>query len=114
MCIRDSINAEYGSAPEPARGACALPLCNPLPRFRAALISSTVWRLLTTYCSVWCRHVLQPYELISSMGKLFLEYLSGTRVYECISCNSHLADADHIISKSFQGQHGRAFLFENV
>eukprot|EP00656_Telonema_subtile_P037393 TRINITY_DN415_c0_g1_i7.p1 TRINITY_DN415_c0_g1~~TRINITY_DN415_c0_g1_i7.p1 ORF type:complete len:127 (+),score=29.01 TRINITY_DN415_c0_g1_i7:298-678(+) len=48
------------------------------------------------------------------MGKLFLEYLSGTRVYECISCNSHLADADHIISKSFQGQHGRAFLFENV
>ena len=33
------------------------------------------------------------------MGLLFVEYLSGPRIYECSSCHAHLADYKHIISK---------------
>eukprot|EP00657_Telonema_sp_P-1_P000640 TRINITY_DN1122_c0_g2_i1.p2 TRINITY_DN1122_c0_g2~~TRINITY_DN1122_c0_g2_i1.p2 ORF type:complete len:114 (-),score=19.40 TRINITY_DN1122_c0_g2_i1:279-620(-) len=48
------------------------------------------------------------------MGKLFFEYLNGPRVYECASCHTHLADCDEIISRSFQGRHGSAYLFNDV
>jgi len=45
------------------------------------------------------------------MGRLFKEYLSGSRIYTCRECKSHLANGDEIISKSFQGRHGKAYLF---
>eukprot|EP00657_Telonema_sp_P-1_P000638 TRINITY_DN1122_c0_g1_i2.p1 TRINITY_DN1122_c0_g1~~TRINITY_DN1122_c0_g1_i2.p1 ORF type:complete len:114 (-),score=28.38 TRINITY_DN1122_c0_g1_i2:174-515(-) len=48
------------------------------------------------------------------MGKLFFEYLSAPRVYECAACRTHLADSDQIVSKAFQGRHGRAYLFDHV
>eukprot|EP00163_Fabomonas_tropica_P023110 TRINITY_DN403_c0_g1_i2.p1 TRINITY_DN403_c0_g1~~TRINITY_DN403_c0_g1_i2.p1 ORF type:complete len:114 (+),score=11.17 TRINITY_DN403_c0_g1_i2:337-678(+) len=48
------------------------------------------------------------------MGKLFLAYLEGPRIYTCSVCKAHLAENDKIISKSFQGRHGRAYLFHNV
>eukprot|EP00047_Mylnosiga_fluctuans_P001666 m.221361 g.221361 ORF g.221361 m.221361 type:complete len:114 (-) comp10569_c0_seq1:85-426(-) len=48
------------------------------------------------------------------MGKLFLEYLNDPKVYICASCNAHLACFDDLISKSFQGRLGRAFLFRQV
>uniref|UniRef100_A0A7S0WSD2 Protein yippee-like n=1 Tax=Pyramimonas obovata TaxID=1411642 RepID=A0A7S0WSD2_9CHLO len=48
------------------------------------------------------------------MGRLFKQYLSGPRIYSCSNCRTHSADHDEIISKSFQGRHGRAFLFSNV
>lgn len=48
------------------------------------------------------------------MGKLFLEYLSGARIYECSACHAHLADYNEIVSKAFQGRHGRAYLFGDV
>eukprot|EP00658_Telonema_sp_P-2_P024668 TRINITY_DN1991_c0_g2_i1.p1 TRINITY_DN1991_c0_g2~~TRINITY_DN1991_c0_g2_i1.p1 ORF type:complete len:119 (-),score=27.15 TRINITY_DN1991_c0_g2_i1:499-855(-) len=48
------------------------------------------------------------------MGKIFLEYLSGPKIYECAACHTHLADSDQIVSKSFQGRQGRAYLFETV
>mmetsp|Transcript_12678 Transcript_12678/g.17326 ORF Transcript_12678/g.17326 Transcript_12678/m.17326 type:complete len:113 (+) Transcript_12678:160-498(+) len=48
------------------------------------------------------------------MGRLFKQYLSGPRIYSCSNCRTHCADHDEIISKSFQGRHGRAYLFSNV
>ena len=35
-------------------------------------------------------------------------------VYCCSCCHAHLADHKAIISKAFQGRHGRAYLFDNV
>ena len=35
-------------------------------------------------------------------------------VHCCAACRAHLADHDAIISKAFQGRHGRAYLFADV
>ena len=48
------------------------------------------------------------------MGKLFKAYLSGPRVYCCHNCATHLAEHEDIVSTSFHGRCGRAFLFANV
>lgn len=48
------------------------------------------------------------------MGRPFRQFLAGPRIYSCSNCRSHAADHDEIISKSFQGRHGRAYLFANV
>jgi len=48
------------------------------------------------------------------MGRLFKIYLNGSQVYVCSKCNTHLAKPEEIISKSFQGRHGRAYLFDKV
>ncbi|XP_030528870.1 protein yippee-like At5g53940 [Rhodamnia argentea] len=47
------------------------------------------------------------------MGRVFLVELGG-RAYRCRFCNSPLALADDVISKSFSCRQGRAFLFSNV
>lgn len=39
-------------------------------------------------------------------------YLDGPCVYACSSCRTHLTSHDDIISKSFHGRHGRAYLFD--
>ena len=49
------------------------------------------------------------------MVKTFQIYLSGKNCYySCLHCRAHLADHDDLISKSFQGSQGRAYLFNNV
>uniref|UniRef100_A0A7S0KYS4 Protein yippee-like n=1 Tax=Micromonas pusilla TaxID=38833 RepID=A0A7S0KYS4_MICPS len=40
--------------------------------------------------------------------------LTGNRIYSCSFCRNHNAYHDDIISKAFQGRHGRAFLFNDV
>jgi Yippee zinc-binding/DNA-binding /Mis18, centromere assembly len=39
-------------------------------------------------------------------------YLDGPQVYTCAQCRTHLTSHDDIISKSFHGKHGRAYLFD--
>jgi Yippee zinc-binding/DNA-binding /Mis18, centromere assembly len=39
-------------------------------------------------------------------------YLDGPQIYTCITCRTHLTSHDDIISKSFHGRHGRAYLFD--
>mmetsp|Transcript_22699 Transcript_22699/g.30022 ORF Transcript_22699/g.30022 Transcript_22699/m.30022 type:complete len:392 (+) Transcript_22699:348-1523(+) len=39
-------------------------------------------------------------------------YLDGPQVYTCGQCRTHLTSHDDIISKSFHGRHGRAYLFD--
>jgi hypothetical protein len=47
--------------------------------------------------------------------KTFQAYLpQSNRMYACIHCRAHLAAHDDLISKSFQGSQGRAYLFNNV
>ena len=39
-------------------------------------------------------------------------YLDGPQVYTCAQCRTHLTSHDDIISKSFHGRRGRAYLFD--
>lgn len=49
------------------------------------------------------------------MVKTFQAYLPNyQRTYSCIHCRAHLAKHDELISKSFQGSQGRAYLFNSV
>lgn len=41
------------------------------------------------------------------------EYLDGPQVYACYQCRTHFTSHDDIISKSFHGRHGRAYLFDH-
>ncbi|KAK4377489.1 hypothetical protein RND71_003785 [Anisodus tanguticus] len=50
---------------------------------------------------------------VEQMGRLFVITLEGGS-YKCKHCQTHLALADHIISKSFHCSHGKAYLFDNV
>nr|XP_023021812.1 protein yippee-like 2 isoform X1 [Leptinotarsa decemlineata] len=50
-----------------------------------------------------------------TMVKTFQAYLPQChRTYSCIHCRAHLANHDELISKSFQGSQGRAYLFNSV
>jgi len=47
--------------------------------------------------------------------KTFRAYLPDChRTYSCVHCRAHLANHDELISKSFQGSQGRAYLFNSV
>jgi len=49
------------------------------------------------------------------VSKTFREYLPDChRTYSCVHCRAHLANHDELISKSFQGSQGRAYLFNPV
>jgi hypothetical protein len=49
------------------------------------------------------------------MVKTFQVYLPKNKcTFLCVHCRAHLADHDDLISKSFQGSQGRAYLFNNV
>jgi len=52
------------------------------------------------------------------MVKTFKVYLgdksSNNPVYSCAHCRAHLAKHENLISKSFQGSQGRAYLFDSV
>lgn len=48
------------------------------------------------------------------MGRVYREYLAGVRIYACGGCRTHLTHHDEIVSKSFQGRTGRAYLFNTV
>lgn len=51
----------------------------------------------------------------SWMGRLFQRYISRREeIYTCSACGCHLSAKSLIISKSFHGRGGRAFLMEEV
>ncbi|XP_077894967.1 protein yippee-like 1 isoform X2 [Ictidomys tridecemlineatus] len=57
-----------------------------------------------------------PAEMVKmTKSKTFQAYLPNChRTYSCIHCRAHLANHDELISKSFQGSQGRAYLFNSV
>ncbi|KAJ2490025.1 hypothetical protein IWW37_003500 [Coemansia sp. RSA 2050] len=48
------------------------------------------------------------------MGLVFQEFIEAPSVYRCLKCKAHVARRDDIISRTFQGRLGRAFLIESV
>lgn len=48
------------------------------------------------------------------MGIVLRKYLDIPIVIACRKCQTHLADPDDVISREFQGQHGRAILYVKV
>ena len=40
--------------------------------------------------------------------------LDNPHIYTCAGCRTHIATHDNLISKSFQGRHGRAFLLTSA
>ncbi|CEF67203.1 Protein yippee-like CG15309 [Strongyloides ratti] len=47
--------------------------------------------------------------------KTFQDYFpNGTKAYSCLHCRAHLAKHSELISKSFQGSQGKAYLFNSV
>ncbi|KAM9014786.1 LOW QUALITY PROTEIN: protein yippee-like 4 [Ara ararauna] len=51
----------------------------------------------------------------AAVPRTFRSYLPRShRTYSCVHCRAHLARHEELISKSFQGSHGRAYLFNSV
>lgn len=48
------------------------------------------------------------------MGKTFQDYFDNTKLYVCRHCRSHISSHAYLISKTFHGKFGRAFLINNV
>ncbi|WOO82202.1 yippee-like protein [Vanrija pseudolonga] len=48
------------------------------------------------------------------MGRSFRVYLAGEAVFLCRKCGNHLAVHENVESKSFHGQHGKAYLVQHV
>ena len=55
-----------------------------------------------------------PAQYASSSEVRTSSQVDAEVVYCCSCCHAHLADHKAIISKAFQGRHGRAYLFDNV
>ncbi|CAG8565624.1 9548_t:CDS:2 [Paraglomus occultum] len=49
-------------------------------------------------------------SLVVVVTKLYKAYA----IYACTTCHTHLAKHEDLMSKAFQGRHGRAFLFGSV
>ncbi|CDH93300.1 Yippee domain-containing protein [Caenorhabditis elegans] len=48
------------------------------------------------------------------MGLKFFENAGGLKMFFCTNCDTYLADKGHLVSTSFTGTTGQAFLFKNV
>ncbi|XP_053069864.1 protein yippee-like 3 isoform X2 [Acinonyx jubatus] len=75
---------------------------------------------LGSLCSPWAAPRVGPLPPAPAMvriskPKTFQAYLDDChRRYSCAHCRAHLANHDDLISKSFQGSQGRAYLFNSV
>uniref|UniRef100_A0ABK0LC16 Yippee-like 3 n=1 Tax=Rattus norvegicus TaxID=10116 RepID=A0ABK0LC16_RAT len=97
-------------APAPQARTAPSPAHAPIPRSQA----------LGSLCSPWAAPRVGPLPLAPAMvriskPKTFQAYLDDChRRYSCAHCRAHLANHDDLISKSFQGSQGRAYLFNSV
>lgn len=48
------------------------------------------------------------------MGRPFLEHLGGKKYYTCRRCNTYLSNKKEILSSTFRGATGQAYLFRTV
>ncbi|KAK7939715.1 hypothetical protein WMY93_003041 [Mugilogobius chulae] len=69
--------------------------------------------VMTDYPSLLTSYLQNMVKL--TKAKTFQAYLDSChRRYSCVHCRAHLANHDDLISKSFQGSQGRAYLFNSV
>ena len=52
--------------------------------------------------------------VLTRTRRLCTQFLDGESIYSCCACAANIADNDELVSKAFQGRHGRAYLFSNV
>ncbi|XP_018619982.1 protein yippee-like 3 [Scleropages formosus] len=72
-------------------------------------------RRFESLCCAICSFLLVSDMVKQSKAKTFQAYLDSChRRYSCVHCRAHLASHDDLISKSFQGSQGRAYLFNSV
>lgn len=45
------------------------------------------------------------------MGRIFVQNMGGNRIYTCTKCGTYLTCKRHLVSKSFTGSTGKAYLF---
>ena len=48
------------------------------------------------------------------MGRIFLEFFGGSKLYICKGCDAFLTTKEEMISTRFTGATGRAYLFNKV
>jgi len=48
------------------------------------------------------------------MGRVFLEHMGGSRIYNCHSCLAYLTNRENLVSMRFTGATGAAYLFRKV
>jgi len=47
------------------------------------------------------------------MGRVFKRQLETSQIYGCSGCSTHLSSNDQVISKSFHGRGGKAYLMND-
>lgn len=82
---------------------------------KAATFDSREW-IGRVQISWFGRVLVSSDSMKHKMVKTFQAYLPEKchRLYSCVHCRAHLANHDELISKSFQGSQGRAYLFNSV
>lgn len=65
-----------------------------------------IWKILLT-CS--CQTTSKK-----RMGRPFLEHMGGRKYYMCCRCKTYLSNKKEILSHTFRGATGQAFLFRTV
>lgn len=48
------------------------------------------------------------------MGMTHAEFFTARRIFGCKRCKAHLTTIDLLVSRQFNGQHGKAYLFDRV
>jgi hypothetical protein len=48
------------------------------------------------------------------MPRKLVKFLEGKNIYACKNCGTHITSLSELISKAFQAQSGRAFLFNSA
>jgi Yippee zinc-binding/DNA-binding /Mis18, centromere assembly len=80
--------------------------------FRRASLPSSAPRSPLDRRTLLCDSVAKAKSLDALRINDSMVYLDGPQVYTCAQCRTHMTSHDDIISKSFHGRHGRAYLFD--
>lgn len=78
------------------------------PRFRGANPKAIKEQVIEDIQTITCRSLAKDARKQNDA----MVYLDGPRIYTCGECRTHLTSHDEIISKSFHGRNGRAYLFD--
>lgn len=70
----------------------------------------------TKHSSRFCKSYVNlksifQFEIVSKMGRLFLEHMGGDRVVVCIKCDTPLTNRDSFESGNYLGSTGKAVLY---
>lgn len=83
--------------------------------YRESGINSVNLAISSNAPSTSTAHAIDRLKEKPKKMKTFQAYLPpGGRTYSCVHCRAQLANHEELISKSFQGSQGKAYLFNSV